>query len=157
MGFEIYKKGSAPVATVPAVTVQKRGLISLNRTAYALIGNPEAVELLWDADRKVIGLRASELTNPNAYPARPQSLGSDKGPILVAGNMFTQYIGMDTSRAVRWIPTVEDEILCIDIGKPGQLANSNRRGKANANETTPESAAKSVGDSREGNPQPVQV
>lgn len=157
MPFVVYQKGSAPVATVPVVTVQKKGLIALNRAAYAMIGDPEAVELLWDEDRKIIGLRPSELTNPNAYPARPQSANSTKGPILVAGTKFTQFIGMDTSRAMRWIPTIEDEILCIDISKPGQPANSNRSAKADSEKTSSAPVTLSVDGAVVSTPQPVQV
>lgn len=157
MAFEVYQKGSAPVSTVPTVTVQKRGLISLNRAAYNLIGEAEAVELLWDTERQVIGLRPAELTNPNAYPARPQNVSSAKGPILVAGGKFTQFIGLDTSRAVRWVPSVEDDILCIDISKPGQVASSNRSGRTAAKQTTPAPATKYVDGVGAGGPQTVQV
>lgn len=126
VGFEVFQKNSAPLAKVPTVTLQRRGLLSLNRSAYALIGNPAAVELLWDPERQVIGLRPAEETNPNAYPARPQASNSDRGPFLIAGTAFTQYYKIDTSETQRWVPQVEDGILCIDISKPGQKATSNR-------------------------------
>lgn len=126
MGFEVYQKGSAPLPTVPTVTVQKRGLISLNRAAHGLIGDAEAVELLWDPERRVIGLRPATLANQNAYPVRVQNVGSNKGPMLVAANLFTQYIGLDTTVAKRWTPSVEDGILVIDLATPGVVATSNR-------------------------------
>ncbi len=127
MGFEVFQKSSAPLAKVPTVTVQRRGLFSLNRSAHALIGSPAAVELLWDAERRVIGLRPADLMNPNAYPARPQQSGSDKGPVIVAGTAFTQFYGIDTKETRRWVPTEEDGILCVDISQPGQKVTSNRR------------------------------
>ena len=126
MAFKVFEKGSAPVATIPSVTLQKRGLISLNRAAFNLIGAPEAVELLWDEERRVIGLRAAPIDRPNAYPARPQSSKSVRGPVLIGGSLFTRFIGLDTSEAHRWAPTVEDEILCIDLKTPGQPVHSNR-------------------------------
>lgn len=128
MAFEVFKKSSAPVPSVPSVTIQKRGLISLNRAAFELIRTPEAVELLWDAERQVIGMRPTTLENPDAYPARPQNLKSNRGPILVAGNLFTRYIGLDTTLAKRWVPRVEDDILIIDLTIEGQPVSSNRRG-----------------------------
>jgi hypothetical protein len=128
MAFEVFKKSSAPVSTVPSITIQKRGLISLNRAAYDLIGTPNAVELLWDAERRVIGIRPTALENPDAYPARPQSAQSNRGPILVAGNLFTRYIGLDTTSAKRWVPQMEDDILTIDLKVEGQPVSSNRRG-----------------------------
>ncbi|OYO00749.1 hypothetical protein CGZ98_07390 [Enemella evansiae] len=132
MGFEVYVKGSAPVSTVPSVTIQKRGLMSLNRAAHELLGSPNAVELLWDESRRVIGLRSAELTNPNAYPMRPQASKTQKGPFLVAATLFTQYIGLDTTQAKRWVPKMEDEILCIDLNTPGQRVSSPRGRKAAA-------------------------
>jgi hypothetical protein len=127
VAFEVFEKGSAPRSSVPTVTIQKRGLMSLNQPAFAMIGEPEGVELLWDPERRVIGIRPAPLTSPNAYPARPQSPSSAKrGPILIAGNLFTRHIGLDTSEARRWVPVMENGILCIDLNTPGQRARSNR-------------------------------
>lgn len=127
MGFELFQKNSAPLAKVPTVTIQRKGLFSMNRSAYALIGTPAAVELLWDAERQIIGLRPTEETNPNAYPARPQQPKSDRGPVLVAGTAFTQFYKIDTSQTQRWVPVEEGGILCVDISKPGQKVTSNRQ------------------------------
>jgi hypothetical protein len=41
--------------------------------------------------------------------------------------LFTRYIGLDTSEARRWVPTLEEGILCIDLSEPGQKVTSNRR------------------------------
>lgn len=129
MGFEIFQKGSAPMSKVPSVTIQKRGLISLNRAAHQMIGEPEAVVLMWDSDRRIIGLKPAEVADPNGYPARPQAK-SGKGPVLIAGTLFTQYIGLDTSEAQRWVPTEEDDVLCIDVSEPGAKVTSNRARRA---------------------------
>ncbi|OQJ57062.1 hypothetical protein CmiCFBP2404_15805 [Clavibacter michiganensis subsp. insidiosus] len=129
MPWEVYAKGSAPAPTTPSVTIQKRGLMSINRAAYEAIGKPEGVELLWDPERKLIGFRPAPLTNQNAYPVRTQVTNpekADKGPWLIAGTRFTQYIGMDTTDAYRWTPTVEDGMLMIDTSQPGAKAVSNR-------------------------------
>jgi len=131
MGFEVFEKKSAPLAKVPNVTIQRRGLLSLNRAAYALLNDPEAVLLMWDADRKIIGLKAASIEEPNAYPARPQSAKTGKGPIMVAGTLFTQYYKIDTTESRRWIPSLEGDILCIDLSKDGQKVASNRNAASN--------------------------
>lgn len=130
MGFEVFQKSSAPVSKVPTMTIQKRGLMSINRAAHALIGSPEYVELLWDADRKVIGVRPAEADNPNAYPARPQSVKSNKGPILVAGSVFTRHYDIPTDESRRWVVRAEDGILCLDLTQESQRATSNRNGRS---------------------------
>lgn len=138
MGFQVYEKGSAPIATTPSVTIQKKGLISLNRAAFELMERPEGVELLWDADAKLIALRPSSLDNPNAYPARSQNSNKEKGPWMIAGTLFTQFIGLDTSEAYRWVPRLEDGLLIIDVSKPGQRAVSNRQRAAERQVATAE-------------------
>ena len=45
-----------------------------------------------------------------------------------AGSMFTRFIGLDTSRAKRWVPKLNDGILCLDLSVEGQPVSSNRRG-----------------------------
>lgn len=130
MGFEVYEKGSAPVSTVPTATIQKRGLISLNRAAFDLIEQSEGVELLYDGERNLIALRPALLTNPNAYPARWQGNKVGKGPVLIAGSLFTRHIGLDTTVAKRWSPRIQDGLLIIDLNEPGQKVVANRnRGK----------------------------
>lgn len=127
MGFEVFQKSSAPLAKVPSVTIQRRGLLSINRSAWAELGEPEAVELLFDRESQVIGLRPVDVKSPNAYPVRPQVAGSDKGPLLVAGQLFTQYYRIDTTQARRYIdPKVVDGIMHIDLKTGGQLVSSNR-------------------------------
>lgn len=140
MGFQVYEKGSAPVATTPSVTIQKRGLISINRAAFDLMGKPEGVELLWDPEEKLIALRPATLDNPNAYPVRSQSKEVDRGPWLIAGTLFTQFIKLDTSEAFRWVPTLQEGLLVIDISKPGQRAVSNRQRAAERQAATAEEA-----------------
>lgn len=134
MGFEVYQKGSAPVPTTPSVTIQKRGLISINRAAFESLGKPEAVELLWDGERRMIALRPTDLSNQNAYPVRAQAT-SERGPWLVAGTLFTQYIGLDTKDAHRWTPEIEDGLLLIDVSKPGARVSSPRARAKQLSET----------------------
>lgn len=128
MGFEVFEKTRAAAASrVPTLTVQKRGLISLNRAAWDLIDSARFVELVWDPERKLMGLRPTKEENQNAYPVRPQSnTNPNSGPVLVAGSLFTQFIGLDTTVAQRWTPKVIDGVLCVDLNEPGVKVQSNR-------------------------------
>lgn len=138
MGFEVFEKGTAPVKTVPSVTIQKRGMFSLNAAALQLMGTPEAVTFLWDAERRVIGLKACGVSDPNAYPIRStgsapsqssdrkQSRAKRGKAVLVAGSMFTQYIELDTSEARRWVPQLEGDVLIVDLNSESQRVVSNR-------------------------------
>lgn len=130
MAFEVFQKSSAPVSKVPTVTIQRRGLMSLNRAAHGLIGAPDFVELLWDAERRIVGLRAADEGNPNAYPARPQSSSKDnKGPILVAGAVFARHYDIPTDESRRWVVRADDGILLVELDKESQKVTSNRNGR----------------------------
>jgi hypothetical protein len=137
VAFELFQKGSAPLPSVPSVTIQKRGLFSLNDAAQSLIGTPEAIQFLWDSERRLIGLKPVPINTPNAYPARRMSAStrsSNHGPVIGAGTMFTKFIELDTSKAHRWIPRLEDGLLIIDLNDPGTPVSSNRGRKSNSTE-----------------------
>lgn len=142
MAFEVFEKGSAPTTSVPTVTIQKRGLFSLNDAAYKLLGEPDYVAFLYDADEQLIALKPTAETDLNGYPARRQSpAGRGKkssGPVLLAGSMFTRFIDMDTSEARRWTPELRDGMLIVDRKTEGALVISNRnRGKKQTPENAP--------------------
>ena len=131
MPFEVFKKGSAPIAGVPSVTIQKRGLFSLNDAAMKLIDEPAAVQFLWDETERLIAVRPAPPEDPDAYPAREQTAnkarpGGKRGATLVAGSMFSRFIGLDTSVAKRWVPKVVDGMLIIDLKEDGQVVVANR-------------------------------
>ncbi len=134
MSFEVFTRRLAPLGKTPSFTIQKRGTLSLNRSAYALLGEPEAVELLYDRDNSVVGMRPVGSDGPHAYPFRPLSKpradDEDRGPVVVAGTAFTQYYGIDTTVSRRWVPEMHDGVLCVDLKQEGTVATSNRsRGK----------------------------
>ena len=125
MPFEVFDKRMTPLAKAPAVTIQKRGVISLNKAAHELIDSPDTVELLFDADRQVMALRPADDTSPHAYGVRA---GSKKGPgqAMVSATAFTQHYGIDTTATRRWRPFVEDGMLCIDLTQTSTIIEGNR-------------------------------
>jgi hypothetical protein len=115
----------AALSRAPFVTIQKRGTFSLNRAAQVALGEPEAVEFLYDADEKIIGLRPVSASSQHAYPLRSQS-HKEIGPYLVAGTAFTRYFNIDTSVSRRWIARMSDGVLIVDLKEEGVAVTSNR-------------------------------
>jgi hypothetical protein len=124
--FEVFEKRMAPLGKAPSVTIQKRGLFSINRAAHALLAEPETVELLYDREARIVGLRPVDPAVPHAYIMRPQSSNRDTGPLIVAGTAFTQYYNIDTTVSRRWVPELRDGILCIDLDGPSVEIVGNR-------------------------------
>jgi hypothetical protein len=125
MGFEVFDKRMTPLAKAPSVTIQKRGVISLNKAAHALIDSAETVELLYDRDRSVIALRATDDTSPHAYAIRAGSTGGT-GQAIISATAFTQHYGIDTTATRRWKPFTEDGMLCVDLTEEGTVITGNR-------------------------------
>ncbi|MEV7970047.1 hypothetical protein AB0O34_29290 [Sphaerisporangium sp. NPDC088356] len=123
--FETFTKRLVPLVRQPFVTIQKRGTMSMNAAAFAELGEPEAVELLYDPAERIIGFRPVEKESEHAYPLRPQA-GKSVGPYIVSGTAFTKYYNIDTSVSRRWTSYIDDGILCIDLKQSGTVVTSNR-------------------------------
>ncbi|WP_229586599.1 hypothetical protein [Kocuria sp. CCUG 69068] len=107
------------------MTIQKRGVISLNKAAHDLVDNAQTVELLYDRDRQFMALRATDDSSPHAYAVRN---GSKRGPgqAIVSATAFTQHYGIDTTATRRWKPFLEDGMLCVDLTQEGTVITGNR-------------------------------
>lgn len=107
------------------MTIQKRGVISLNKAAYDLIDNAETVELLYDRERQVMAVRATDDSPPHAYAVRS---ASKRGPgqAVIPATAFTAHYGIDTTATRRWKPFVEDGMLCVDLATEGTVITGNR-------------------------------
>lgn len=125
MGFEEFRRQRAPLTTEPAVTIQKRGNFSMNPAAFKALGEPEAIQFLYDAENKLVALRKTPPDSEFAYIVRPLSKGQSTW--LVSGMAFTVYYGIDTSIARRWVARADEEgMLILDLKEPGQEIVSNR-------------------------------
>lgn len=116
MPFEEFDKRAAMASKSPFVTIQRRGPLSLNKAAYAAMGEPEAVTLLYDREEKLIGLKSVSLTNPRALPVRPQ--GPNQNTYMIAGRAFAQHYDLDTSVARRYAVEMRDGLLVLDLKSP---------------------------------------
>lgn len=127
MGFEVFDKRNAPLAKAPSVTIQKKGIFSINRAAHNLIGAPETVELLFDREAEVIAMKPSD--EAHAYAIRPQT-ASDTGQVILSASAFTQFFDIDTTVSRRYKPYEQNGMLCIDVRGPRVeiVGNRSKRG-----------------------------
>ncbi len=121
--FEVFNRRTAPSTTQPLVTIQKRGTMSLNRSAFEALGEPDAVELLYDREERLLGFRPVDPAVPHAY--RPRKQGNAANYIL-AGQAFTQYYGVETGTARRYRAKLLDDVLVVDLKQPGTDATGPR-------------------------------
>ncbi|HEY2295721.1 MAG TPA: hypothetical protein VGM86_33880 [Thermoanaerobaculia bacterium] len=128
MAFEVFSKRSAGKMKQPTITVQKRGTLSVNASAAAFLNGGEMpekelpVELLFDRELMVLGLRRAQSEHGSVYNLRKQS-ASDS--FLLAGKAFTAYYGIPTGEARRYLAKdFGDGILGAELG--GDYADASR-------------------------------
>jgi hypothetical protein len=117
MPFETFKRNRMPSTGEPAVTIQKRGALSLNTAAYEALGSPKHVALLYDRDEQLMGMRKVNATTPHAYVVR--GVGNNQATHVVSGKAFLSYYEIPRDVARRWTAKVEDDVLVIDLKQPG--------------------------------------
>ncbi len=98
------------------VSLNKAGKFDINAKAVEALGNPEAVELLFDEVNKRIGLRPAEPEQPNAHPLIIHDRGARRR--LFAAR-FLRRFGINNSMTIIFAhPYVNAEgILVLDLKK----------------------------------------
>ena len=71
------------------VTLGPRGDIYMNVIAWQALGCPEAVELMFDQGRRVIGLKPVAAWQPNSFPVRHKR--QTNGKIIHASPFFVHF------------------------------------------------------------------
>jgi hypothetical protein len=134
MPFETFKRQRVRPGDEPYLTIQRKGIFSLNRPAFEALDRPDWVELLYDSDTRRIGVRKVDSSIDHAYGVR--KLGSRRGEstFLVSGTAFTNYYEIDTSRSIRRSGRVEDGVFMIDLNDPGTEVTSNRSRQRDASD-----------------------
>ncbi|MEP7021025.1 MAG: hypothetical protein ABI808_10260 [Pseudonocardiales bacterium] len=123
--FETFRKPLVALKREPTITIQKRGTMSLNRSAQVVLGSPAAVELLFDAGRRIVGLRPVDPRADHAYPVR-SSTGLENGPFVVSAMAFLHFYGIHQHESLRWVAYLNEDVLCIDLDAQAVAVTSNR-------------------------------
>lgn len=116
-----WRRGDHPE---PQVTITRRCYLSLNQAAMALLGDPKAVEFLFDPTDRIIGLRPADLDGANSYRLSP--VGATGRQWQVSGQAFIRYYGLEGERSTRRPANLADGILCVDLKSSGIAVTSNR-------------------------------
>jgi hypothetical protein len=117
MPFETFKRNDMQSTQAPAVTIQKRGALSLNVAAFEALGKPSYVELLYDRENKLIGIQKTSGGTPHAYIVR--GVGNNRATHVISGKAFLSYYGIPRDVARRWPATMKKGVLVIDLKQRG--------------------------------------
>lgn len=129
--FEVFDKRATPLIKRPEVTIQSGGALSLNKSAFHALGEPKAIELLYDRAKRVIGFRSVDENAVHAYPIRGFGSGNT---YIVSGRAFLAFYEIPMGSPVRREAKMVNGVLIIDLNDPGRDATSNRNRKKRADE-----------------------
>ncbi len=116
-GFEVYEKQRTSPGSPPQVTVQSRGIFSLNPSAYDALGRPKFVELLYSKERTAVAIRAAASESAAAYQVRTANNG---GVFNVAGRAFMVYHNIHLPESRRYTPQhAADGVIIVGLESDG--------------------------------------
>ena len=108
------------------VSINQRGIILLNRKAFAELGSPEAVALLYDEENSSIGLCPVEPWRDTSFPVQPRGVSGNQ---LVRALPFLKANKIQISYTVKFLkPELEDDILIPDLNRTARATQSPRTG-----------------------------
>ncbi len=110
--WSLYQLRGARISENAEITIQARGSLTINKPSRDALGSPEAVELLYAAKDKMIGIRAAKREDPYSYPLREVS----KSSFAIAAGSFCRYYKIpmgDTAR--RYTAKMYDNVLGISL------------------------------------------
>lgn len=105
----------------PWIAVNRRGDLSLSRAAIRELGDPEKVEVLYDLQEKLIGLRRA---NPGSDDAYLVSRGD--GFTRVSPKALARLFGLDQLPPRRYKAQMVGDVLTIDLKEAEPLAPAGR-------------------------------
>ena len=110
------------------ITINPRGHFYLNRKAILAMGEPDAVVLFFDRERKVIGMQRSPIGRKNAFRILSRSKTTlESGRMIYASNFFSRY-NIKPHTTIRFAtPQVnKDGILILDLNKSESVTTSRK-------------------------------
>lgn len=110
--FEEFDRNSRPIRSDPAITIQTKGVFSLNQAAFNALGEPEAVVLLMDRESRIMAFRPATLKESNAYRLRPVPRGKS---YMVAGKAFCDRYEIPMDKSRNYVAEKQGDLLTVDL------------------------------------------
>src|SRR5437899_7250036 len=87
-------------------TMNPKGVFHISRTTFEMLGEPDAVHLLFDKLNNTIGLKPTRRVMKDAYPIKNKNSNHGK---IIRGFGFAQEFGIRLNETVRFCEAEIDE------------------------------------------------
>ena len=114
--WEIYEAGeNKPFKERVHVTLNRKNIFCLNAKVFEMLGEPEAVVLMFDKKEKVIGLKPARLNTTGTFRVQPLSTSQTHKIIRAAPFCRAFNIRMDCTSAFLQPRIDDDGVLLLDL------------------------------------------
>lgn len=102
------------------VSLSKRGVLSLNKSAYEALGEPKAVDLLFDKEESLVGIQSSTPNAKTSFKVNEQQ--SKYKSYYVSAKSFCDYYQIDISKTISFSDVkIDNGILILDLKKATKI------------------------------------
>ena len=125
--WEKFKGGpTRPENTDFAITINAKNILTFNKYARKILGDPEAVFLLFEKSESMIGLVPASLKDKDAFPMKPKGGGLN---FTVHAAPFCRNFGIVIDKTERFDhPEMDDQgILRLDLKHTHDVSNRKKR------------------------------
>jgi len=121
-GYELFTFKNSPFAPGLQVSIQAHRNMTFNLAVYEALGKPAAVQLLYNRERRSVGLRAADPDAPGAFRVRKQERSFS---YVFSAFSFLNYYDLKEDRARRFNAELHGDMITFDLDKGVPVA---RRG-----------------------------
>ena len=110
----------------PRVTLGAKGTLYLNGHAFEALGAPAAVEMLFDGNRRVIGLKPVDVKKRNAFVIKHH--GKSGNYKRISASAFCTHYRIKTRETVLFdgVDLDNDGVLLLDLGRTIRVGRGSR-------------------------------
>lgn len=129
MQFELFKmQRSRSGGTVKRVSLNTRGVFTINKLAFEALEKPEAVQLYYNEENKVIALKPVPKDEEFSYSVRKQGKNNSW---LIGGKAFCTFYDIPTEKTVTFnkIELLEDGMMALDLKDTSEVSTGRKKKK----------------------------
>ena len=127
--FDEFEEGPVePIGKRINVTINRHGNFYINRKAILAMGEPDAVVLFFDTERKIIGMQRSPIGRTNAFPLNRRSRSKPENARVIHAGNFCSHHNITPDATIRFAdPQVnKDGIMILDMTKTAVVTRDSR-------------------------------
>jgi hypothetical protein len=112
-GYELFVLKNSPFGMGLQVTLRKN-TVGFNHAVYKALGEPTAIQLLYNRERRSVGIRAAAPDAPGAFRVQKQEHSLS---YMTSASSFMSYYGIQHDAPHRYPAEQHGDMITVDLAK----------------------------------------